>query len=89
MVSINDDALQLADEFEIEQQKKVVFDRMFQKLGDACKDLLKTTFEITSMEEVAHKLGVTYAYARKKKSLCIGELTRMVQESSEYKNLKA
>ncbi|MCM4173950.1 sigma-70 family RNA polymerase sigma factor [Arenibacter sp. TNZ] len=89
VISINDDALQLADEFEIEKQKKVVFDRMFQKLGDACKDLLKTTFEIKSMEEVAQKLGVTYAYARKKKSLCIGELTRMVQESSEYKNLKA
>ncbi|MCM4153026.1 sigma-70 family RNA polymerase sigma factor [Arenibacter sp. N53] len=89
VVSMNDDALQLADEFAIEQQKKLVFDRMFQKLGDACKDLLKTTFEIKSMEEVAQKLGVTYAYARKKKSLCIGKLTRMVQESSEYKNLKA
>lgn len=89
VVSINDDALQLADEFDIEQQKKLVFDLMFQKLGDACKDLLKATFEIKSMEEVAQKLGVTYAYARKKKSLCIGELTRMVQESSEYKNLKA
>tara|TARA_R110002049_G_scaffold64019_1_gene169541 strand:- start:25 stop:606 length:582 start_codon:yes stop_codon:yes gene_type:complete len=89
VVSINDDALQLADEFEIAQQKKMVFDRMFKKMGDACKDLLKTTFEIKSMEEVAHKLGVTYAYARKKKSLCIGELTRMIQESSDYKNLKA
>jgi adenine/guanine phosphoribosyltransferase-like PRPP-binding protein len=41
------------------------------------------------MEEVAQKLGITYAYARKKKSLCIGELTRMVRESSEFKNLKA
>lgn len=89
VVSINDDAVQMADEFDIEQQKRMVFDRMFQKLGDACKDLLKASFEIKSMEEVAHKLGVSYAYARKKKSLCIGELTRMVQESSEYKNLKA
>jgi RNA polymerase sigma factor (sigma-70 family) len=89
VVSINDDTLQLADEFDIEQQKKLLFNRMFQKLGDACKDLLKSTFEIKSMEEVAQKLGVSYAYARKKKSLCIGELTRMVQESSEYKNLKA
>jgi RNA polymerase sigma factor (sigma-70 family) len=89
VVSINDDAVQLADELDMEQQRKLVFDRMFQKLGDACKDLLKTSFEIKSMEEVAQKLGVTYAYARKKKSLCIGELTRMVRESSEFKNLKA
>jgi RNA polymerase sigma factor (sigma-70 family) len=89
VVSINDDAVQLADELDMEQQRKLVFDRMFQKLGDACKDLLKTSFEIKSMEEVAQKLGITYAYARKKKSLCIGELTRMVRESSEFKNLKA
>ncbi|MGB5553116.1 MAG: sigma-70 family RNA polymerase sigma factor [Flavobacteriaceae bacterium] len=89
VVSINDDAAQLADELDAEQQKKRLFDTMFQKLGNACKDLLKTTFEIKSMEEVAEKLGVTYAYVRKKKSLCIGELTRLVQESSEYKNLNA
>ena len=89
VVSINDDTLQLVEEFDLEQQKKLVFDYMFQNLGDACKDLLKTSFEIKSMEEVAQKLGVSYAYARKKKSLCIGQLTRMVQESSDYKNLKA
>jgi len=89
VVSINDDTLQLVEEFDLEQQKKLVFDYMFQKLGDACKDLLKTSFEIKSMEEVAQKLGVSYAYARKKKSLCISQLTRMVQESSDYKNLKA
>ena len=61
---------------------------MFQKLGQACKDLLTATFKIKSMEKVAESLGVTYAYARKKKSLCIGKLTKMVQESPRYKNLK-
>lgn len=89
VVSINDDAAQLADELYAEQQKKRLFDTMFQKLGNACKDLLKATFEIKSMEEVAEKMGMSYAYVRKKKSLCIGELTRLVQESSEFKNLNA
>jgi RNA polymerase sigma factor (sigma-70 family) len=89
VVSINDDAAQLADELDAEQRKKRLFDTMFHKLGNACKELLKTTFEIKSMEEVAEKLGMTYAYVRKKKSLCIGELTRLVQESSEFKNLNA
>ena len=60
---------------------------MFQKLGNACKELLTATFKIKSMEEVAASLGVTYAYARKKKSLCIGKLTELVQESPKFNQL--
>jgi adenine/guanine phosphoribosyltransferase-like PRPP-binding protein len=40
------------------------------------------------MEEVAKVLGVTYGYVRKKKSLCMGQLTKLVQASNAYKNLK-
>jgi hypothetical protein len=39
------------------------------------------------MEDVAKSLGVTYAYARKKKSLCIGQLTKLVQESPKFNQL--
>jgi RNA polymerase sigma factor (sigma-70 family) len=88
VLSKDDDASQHAFETEIFNEKQQLFNEMFQKLGDACKELLKTTFQITSMEEVAEKLGVTYAYVRKKKSLCIGQLTSMVQESSAYKKIQ-
>lgn len=88
VLSKDDDASQHAFETEIFNEKQQLFNKMFENLGDACKELLKTTFQIKSMEEVAKKLGVTYAYVRKKKSLCIGKLTSMVQESSAYKQIQ-
>ena len=68
-------------------RKQNLFNQMFDQLGKACKDLLNATFKIKSMEEVAASLNVSYAYARKKKSLCIGQLTKMVQESPTFNQL--
>jgi len=87
VLSKDDDAQELAFETELYREKQDLFNEMFQKLGSACKDLIKATFKIKSMEEVAASLGVTYAYARKKKSLCIGQLTRLVRESSKFNQL--
>jgi len=39
------------------------------------------------MEKVANLLGVTYGYARKKKSECLGKLTKMIKNSSTYTTL--
>ncbi len=73
---------------EIFSEKQALFDQMFQQLGEKCKEVLRLSFVTKSMEEVAVKLGVTYAYVRKKKSLCIGKLTEMIQQSSQYESIK-
>ncbi|WP_163518161.1 RNA polymerase sigma factor [Gelidibacter japonicus] len=88
LLSDGDDAVALAFETTLHERQHELFEDMFQKLGQACKDLLKATFKIKSMEEVAESIGVTYAYARKKKSLCIGQLTKLVQASPKYQHLK-
>ena len=88
VLSIDDDAIELSFETSLFGEKQTLFNEMFQKLGTACKDLLKATFKIKSMEEVANSLNVSYAYARKKKSLCIGKLTQLVQESPKFNQLK-
>lgn len=75
-------------ETEVFDEKQQLFDAMFQKLGDKCQELLKLSFAIKSMEEVAEKLNVTYGYVRKKKSLCVGQLTQWIQESNHFKSLK-
>ena len=87
VLSKDDDAQTFSFETSVFEGKQALFNQMFQKLGDACKDLLKATFKIKSMEEVAESLNVSYAYARKKKSLCIGQLTKMVQESPTFNQL--
>lgn len=84
----DESTLVMANETEVFESKNQLFELMFQKLGEKCQEMLKTSFATKTMEEVAEKLNVTYAYARKKKSLCTGELTRMIQESAQYKSLK-
>lgn len=88
LVSIDESASIHAFETQLEDEQQHLFDKMFEQLGNACKELLKMTFKISSMEKVAENLGVSYAYARKKKSLCIGELTKLVQTSEEFRQLK-
>ena len=87
--SINESEEKMAEKTELFEQKQQLFDAMFLKLGDKCQELLKLSFATKSMEEVAEKLNVTYGYVRKKKSLCVGQLTEWIQETNSYKNLKS
>lgn len=86
--SNNESSEDMVVQTEVFEEKQQLFDAMFQKLGDKCQELLKLSFTIKSMEEVAEKLNVTYGYVRKKKSLCTGQLTQWIQENSRFKSLK-
>lgn len=87
--SINESEEQMVAKSEIFNEKQQLFDAMFSKLGEKCQELLKLSFTIKSLEEVAEKLNVTYGYVRKKKSLCTGQLTEMIQDTNRYKTLKS
>ena len=86
--SNNEPTEEMVTQTEAFEEKQQLFDAMFQKLGDKCQELLKLSFTINSMEEVAEKLNVTYGYVRKKKSLCTGQLTQWIQETNRFKSLK-
>jgi RNA polymerase sigma factor (sigma-70 family) len=86
--SMDESAQEMVIQTEIFDEKQQLFDTMFLKLGDKCQELLKLSFVTKTMEEVAEKLNVTYGYVRKKKSLCIGQLTEWIQESNRFKSLK-
>lgn len=88
VTSTNEPTEELLAQTEVFEEKQQLFDLMFQKLGDKCQEVLKLSFTLKSMEEVAEKLQVTYGYARKKKSLCTGQLTQWIQEHSLFKSLK-
>lgn len=86
--SNNEPTADMVAETELFEEKQQLFDAMFHKLGEKCQEVLKLSFTIKSMEEVAEKLNVTYGYVRKKKSLCTGQLTQWIQEHSRFKSLK-
>ncbi|MES2240220.1 MAG: sigma-70 family RNA polymerase sigma factor [Bacteroidota bacterium] len=86
--STNEPTEEMLAQTEVFEEKQQLFDAMFQRLGEKCQEVLKLSFTLKSMEEVAEKLNVTYGYVRKKKSLCTGQLTQWIQENSSFKLLK-
>ncbi|RZS98934.1 RNA polymerase sigma factor [Aquimarina brevivitae] len=88
VVSKDDGSLDLMEETALFEAKNDLFKAMFDQLGNACKELLKLTFTVKSMEEVAKQLGQSYGYVRKKKSLCIGKLTELVRSSPRFEYIK-
>ncbi|MDV7186804.1 sigma-70 family RNA polymerase sigma factor [Lutibacter sp. TH_r2] len=89
ITSITEEQEQQVEETEIYEQQHQLFEKMFKELGQKCQELLKTTFKIKSMEKVAEILGVTYGYARKKKSQCLGQITKLVKNSNEFQQLNS
>ncbi|MBA0883029.1 RNA polymerase sigma factor [Flavobacterium undicola] len=88
LTSTNEPTEEMVAQTEIFEEKQQLFDMMFQRLGEKCQEVLKWSFTLKSMEEVAEKLNVTYGYVRKKKSLCTGQLTQWIHEHSSFKSLK-
>ena len=86
-VSIDENLQEMTFQTEVLDEKQSLFDEMFLKLGEKCQEVLKLSFVTKTMEEVALKLNVTYGYVRKKKSICTGQLTELIQQSSRYKSI--
>lgn len=87
LTSLDRPAEQMADSTEHYELKSRIVEEQLNVLSEKCREIIKLTLEIKSLQTVAEKLGVTYAYLRKKKSLCMGRLTELVQGSKEFKNL--
>ncbi len=86
-VSIDESVQEMTFQTEVFDSKQSLFDEMFQKLGEKCQEVLKLSFVTKTMEEVAEKLNVTYGYVRKKKSICTGQLTEMIQQSPRFRSI--
>jgi len=82
-----DFSLILAEETIIENNRRQLFEQMFEKLGDSCKKVLRLNWKGIPLKEVAEQLDLSYGYTRKKKIECIARLTKLVQEHPLYKKL--
>ncbi len=87
ITSVSDEQVRLANETEIFEKRSSLFEEKLIELGGKCKELLDLAFKLKKMQKVAEVLGVTYGYARKKKSECIGKLSKLIKNSSKYNNL--
>lgn len=87
-LSISEDILENASSTQEFEQQQELYIATLAKMGDMCKKIITLGFSAMSMQEVASQLDITYAYARKKKSLCIKKLTQLIKKSPAYERLK-
>ena len=85
---IGEDSFRLAEDCVMRQERSALLAEKLSEMGDSCKNLLKLSWSGLSMDEVAKKLKVSYAYARKKKSECMAKLITLVKQSPKFNSLK-
>ena len=77
-VSIGEDVFALAEQMKQSDRRMQVFLQCFEKLGDACRDIIKKCLSGDDQAVIAEQLKVSYGYLRKKKSECMAALTKMI-----------
>jgi len=85
---IGEDSFKQAEDCVLEQERIMLLREKLAKMGDGCQKILNLSWSGMGMDEVARKLNISYAYARKKKSECLAKLVDMVKQSPKYKTLK-
>jgi RNA polymerase sigma factor (sigma-70 family) len=79
-----------ADNLLLQEEREQLFWEKFKLLGERCQKLLRLSWSGShNMEQVASLLGVTYGYARKKKTECIDRLMFLIKTSREFALLQS
>ena len=66
-----------------------IFRDVFETLDPISKKILNLYWQEVSPQEIAHKLGYTYGYVRKKKCEAQNELTEKVKKHPDYKRIRS
>jgi RNA polymerase sigma factor (sigma-70 family) len=85
-VSTGEDVFALAEQMKQGDQRMQVFLQCFEKLGEACKDIIKKCLGGNDQALIATQLKVSYGYLRKKKSECMAALTKMIHAQLPNEN---
>jgi RNA polymerase sigma factor (sigma-70 family) len=81
-VASNDEAVAALYSDTLEKEGIVV--AMLQKVSDRCREIIIGSYTDKPQQQLAEKLGVSYAYLRKKKSLCMAELISLVRNNKQH-----
>ncbi|MGE9311186.1 RNA polymerase sigma factor [Niabella sp. CJ426] len=65
-------------------EKEEIVIAMLQQISDRCREIIMNSYADKSQQQLADKLGISYAYLRKKKSLCMAELISLVRNNKNH-----
>jgi RNA polymerase sigma factor (sigma-70 family) len=74
---------------EVDQQLyQEIFWESFKQLEIVCQEILEGYLKEISPKDIAEKLGYSYGYIRKRKSMCHGFLMKMIENHPTYIKIK-
>ena len=83
------DATTLAEETLLSERRRQIYETQMEALGDTCQKILSLVLpQKMHMEDVAAQMGVSYGYARKKKSECITKLLHLIRNDKNFDELQ-
>lgn len=65
-----------------------IFWECFEQLEEVCKEILEGYLKEISPRDIAEKLGYSYGYIRKRKSMCHGFLMKMIESHPIFIRIK-
>ncbi len=65
-----------------------IFWECFRKLDKVCRDILEGYLKEIPPKDIAEKLGFSYGYLRKRKSMCHSYLMKMIENHPTYRKIK-
>ena len=74
---------------ELDQQLyQEIFWECFKQLEKVCQEILDGYLKEISPKDIAEKLGYSYGYIRKRKSMCHGFLMKMIESHPTFRKIK-
>jgi RNA polymerase sigma factor (sigma-70 family) len=86
--SMEESDVKLAENLELEKRRATLMREKLASLGESCRRLLLLCWGEKSLQEAAASIGMTYGYARKRKSECMARLIALIKTDPEFENLK-
>lgn len=80
-----EDVFVLADQLQLQEEKRKIFVAMFEKLGEKCREIIRWCLSGKPQEEIADALGLSYGYLRKKKSECMATLVESIRSQQNLR----
>ena len=85
--SIAEEAFEIKEKYDIEEIKRLLYQRHFVKLNEMCQEILGMVLDKKSFREIAKTMKFrNEQYARKKKYRCLQILIDSIMNDPDYKN---
>lgn len=70
-------------------QRRRLFLKHFQRLGESCRQILELYFQKVPMRQIAQRLQTTEGYLKKRKFVCKEKVVKAIQRDPLYEEMRA